>query len=148
MSCRHRSRQRIEPGGPERPVAVPYGRCMIVGFDYWHVLSDYPRQMSHLIDLHAMAGDDVHVISAIGVGRIGTVEGDVRRITSIPRVHEVVFDHVSESPALKLAKCLELRIELFYDDREDVCALLAANGVLALRVPRPGGRSDAEEERL
>ncbi|SEQ37556.1 HAD family hydrolase [Microlunatus flavus] len=124
---------------------------MIVGFDYWHVLSHYPHQIGHLITLHAAAGDEVHVVSAIGHGRIGTVEAEVRAVTDVPTVHEVVFDHTSESPALKLAKCRELGIELFYDDREDVCRLLSANGILAFRVPRGAGsadRSDQQAERV
>ena len=109
---------------------------MIVGFDYWQVLSHYPDQMAHLIRMHDLVGDAVHVVSAIGVSRIGTVEAEVRAISAVPEVHEVVFAHPSEAPALKLAKCRELGIELFYDDREDVCRLLSDHGVLALRVPR------------
>lgn len=109
---------------------------MIVGFDYWQVLSHYPVEMAHLIRLHDLAGDRVHVVSAIGVGRIGTVEAEVRAISAVPEVHEVVFSHPSEAPSLKLAKCRELGIELFYDDREDVCRLLSRHGVLALQVPR------------
>ena len=123
---------------------------MIVGFDYWHVLSHYPTQIGHLIALHAAAGDEVHVVSAIGHGRIGTVEAEVRAVTDVPTVHEVVFDHTRESPELKLAKCAELGIEVFYDDREDVCRLLAANGILAFRVPRGGasaGQDDLQAER-
>src|SRR5919202_3544639 len=120
---------------------------MIVGFDYWHVLSHYPTQIWHLIAVHAAAGDEVHVISAIGRGRMGTVEGEVRAVTDVPAVHEVVFAHPRESPELKLAKCVELGIEVFYDDREDVCRLLAANGILALRVPRGAGGGDEEAER-
>lgn len=119
---------------------------MIVGFDYWHVLSHYPTQIGHLIALHAAAGDEVHVVSAIGRGRIGTVEAEVRAVTDVPTVHEVVFDHTSESPELKLAKCRELGIELFYDDREDVCRLLAAHGILAFRVPRGGASADQGDQ--
>jgi acid phosphatase class B len=119
---------------------------VIVGFDYWHVISHYPEQIGHLIALHAAAGDEVHVVSAIGRGRIGTVEAEVRLVTDVPTVHEVVFDHTRESPELKLAKCRELGIEVFYDDREDVCRLLAANGVLAFRVPRGGPSSDQGDE--
>ena len=122
-------------------------RPVIVGFDYWHVLSHYPAQIGHLIAVHAAAGDEVHVISAIGRGRMGTVEGEVRAVTDVPAVHEVVFAHPRESPELKLAKCVELGIEVFYDDREDVCRLLAANGILALRVPRGAGGGDEEAER-
>jgi acid phosphatase class B len=109
---------------------------VIVGFDYWQVLSHYPDQISHLMELHALAGDPVHVVSAIGRGRIGTVAAEVRAVTDIPQVHEVVFAHPRESPILKLAKCRELGIEVFYDDREDVCRLLNASGILALRVTR------------
>ena len=121
---------------------------MIVGFDYWHVLSHYPGQIEHLIAVHHAAGDEVHVISAIGRGRMGTVEAEVRAVTDVPLVHEVVFSSPRESPELKLAKCFELGIEIFYDDREDVCRLLAANGILALRVPRGGDAGDVEGERV
>lgn len=116
---------------------------MIVGFDYWQVLSHYPEQFSDLIRLHMNGGDHVHIISAIGKGRIGTIEPEVRDILGMwgkadywPTVHEVVFDSPAQSPELKLAKCLELGITVFYDDRDDVCRLLNKNGILALRVTR------------
>jgi acid phosphatase class B len=109
---------------------------MIVGFDYWQVLSHYPEQIGHLMEIHSRAGDTVHVISAIGRGRIGTVADEVRVHTDVAEVHEVVFGHPRESPVLKLAKCQELGIVLFYDDREDVCRMLSQHGILALRVPR------------
>lgn len=112
---------------------------MIVGFDYWQVLSHYPRQIGHLIRIHERAGDEVHVISAIGLGRIGTVEQEVRALTPVPAVHEVVFTDPRESPYLKLAKCQELGIELFYDDRDDVCRVLTKHGILAVRVTRRDG---------
>jgi acid phosphatase class B len=51
-------------------------------------------------------------------------------------VFEVVYDDVSQAPALKLAKCQELGITVFYDDREDVCRLLNQHGILAVRVMR------------
>jgi len=120
---------------------------VIVGFDYWHVLSHYPRQIGHLIAIHQAAGDEVHVISAIGRGRVGTFEREVRAVTEVPVVHEVVFTNPRESPELKLAKCFELGIEIFYDDREDVCRLLSENSILALRVPRGGQAGDIEAER-
>ena len=112
---------------------------MIVGFDYWQVLSHYPERISHLIDVHEQAGDEVHVISAIGRNRIGTVEREVRAITPHGTVHEVVFRDPRESPFLKLAKCQELGIDVFYDDRDDVCRVLNKHGILALRVTRRDG---------
>ena len=121
---------------------------MIVGFDYWQVLSHFPEQIRHLMQVHAAAGDEVHVVSAIGRGRLGTVEAEVRALTPIPQVHEVVFHHPRESPVLKLAKCQELGVEVFYDDRDDVCRLLNRNGILALRVTRSDeSRNDVEAER-
>jgi hypothetical protein len=127
---------------------VPDDRGVIVGFDYWQVLSHYPDQIRHLIETHDLVGDRVHIVSAVGRNRAGTVEAEVRAITPIPEVHEVVFGHPSQSPALKLAKCRELGIELFYDDREDVCRLLSSHGILAMRVPRrDAAESDLTGER-
>ena len=70
-----------------------------------------------------------------------------------PKIHHapgevaVVFRDPRESPHLKLAKCRELGIEVFYDDREDVCRILAKHGILALRVPRREDTGDLEGER-
>ena len=128
---------------------------MIVGFDYWQVLSHWPEQIGHLIEVHERSGDEVHVISAIGHGRIGTVEAEVRRLSPVPEVHEVVWSDSTEAPVLKLDKCRELGITLFYDDRQDVCDELTRNGILALRVPRRddieavgAARGDAESDRI
>lgn len=113
---------------------------MIVGFDYWQVISHYPEYFRQLAEMHQFAGDEVHVISAIGKTRIGTIADDVIGSIShaVPtrNIHEVVFKKSFESPELKLAKCKELGITVFYDDRDDVCRLLNANGILAMRVTR------------
>jgi hypothetical protein len=80
---------------------------------------------------------EVHIISAIGKGRSGTIASEVAGL-GIPNsgVHEVIFRQPGESPRLKLAKCVELGIQVFYDDREDVCRLLNQHGILALHVLR------------
>lgn len=117
---------------------------MIIGIDYWQVLSHYPEYFTNLIVQHMSRGiNEVHIVSAVGKDRAGTVEAEVRRImigagvgAYRPFVHEVVFDSPKQSPELKLAKCLELGITAFYDDRDDVCRLLNKNGILALRVTR------------
>ncbi|WP_407107269.1 hypothetical protein [Rhodococcus aetherivorans] len=114
---------------------------MIVGFDYWQVISHYPDYFRQLADMHREAGWKVVIISAVGDRTAGTVEADVRRLgfsSSVP-VHEVKFNHPRESPELKLAKCKELGVSVFYDDRDDVCALLQANGIMTLRVTRRDG---------
>ena len=40
---------------------------MIVGFDYWQVISHYPLEMAELRETLAGRGNKVHVISAIRV---------------------------------------------------------------------------------
>ncbi len=123
---------------------------VLIGLDYWQVVSHYPWYFTRLAGLHMVAGDEVHIISAIGPKRQGTIEAEVREL-GIPftAVHEVVFSSLREPRGpLKLAKCLELGIEVFYDDREEVCQALTAAGILAFRVPRLDRRlRDAEAER-
>lgn len=123
---------------------------MIIGFDYWQVLSHYPNEIatleSALYDDH-----ETHFISAVGNSRKGSVTAEVLKV--IPgfepsHVHEVVFQHPRQSPELKLAKCKELGIQMFFDDRTDVVDLLNQNGVLAFLVPRKKrGQSDTQAER-
>jgi len=122
---------------------------MKIGLDYWHVISHYPEYFQALVDAMVAQGHEMHVISAIGKGRIGTIEAEVRSVlTGFQACHEVVFSHPRQSPELKLAKCQELGITVFYDDRDDVCRLLNAHGILALRVTRKDDRrSDVEAER-
>lgn len=112
---------------------------MIVGFDYWQVISHYDKMMRHIAKGHRAIGDKIVIISAVGKDRVGTVATAVKNKGFDPKiydVHEVVFDHPSESPELKLAKCRELGVELFYDDRDDVCRTLNKNGIVAMRVTR------------
>lgn len=112
---------------------------MKIGMDYWQVISHYPEQMGVLADALYLFDQDVHVISAIGKDRIGTIADEVCKVWGDFRrekIHEVVFDNPSQSPELKLAKCKELGITMFFDDRDDVCRLLNKNGILAFRVTR------------
>lgn len=112
---------------------------MIVGFDYWQVISHYPDTMRHLAMIHHAAGDTVVIISAVGKNRIGTVAKAVKNKGFDPafyNVFEVIFDDPSQSPELKLKMCKELNVELFYDDRDDVCRLLNKNDIVAMRVTR------------
>lgn len=137
---------------------------MKIGFDYWNVISHYPDKigllMCALYQYATLPGDEpieIHVISAIGKGRIGTIEGEVfdslleggfESDVIVKGVHEVVTGNGKKSPELKLAKCQELGITMFFDDRKDVCDLLNANGILAFQVPRRGKvQSDDAAER-
>lgn len=121
---------------------------MKIGLDYWRVCSHYPDFFRALAGGHLRIGNEVHIISAIGKKRSGTIRGEVEGLR-IPftAVHEVIFEKASGSPELKLAKCQELGIDIFYDDREDVCTLLKDHGIQAFRVTRDPGFSDIEAER-
>ncbi len=79
----------------------------------------------------------VYIVSAIGQDRVGTVQAAVDAL-GVPNdgVCKVVYDAVSQAPALKLAKCLELGGTAFYDDRRDTCALLNKHGIVAMHVMR------------
>lgn len=124
------------------------GRCAVkIGLDYWNVCSSHPDYFRWLAEAGQFAGHEVHVISAIGSNRIGTVAGEITRLgIPVTAVHEVVFRHPRESPELKVAKALELGLDVFYDDRDDVCQAMTAAGILANRVTRAGKRSDTEAE--
>ena len=52
---------------------------MIVGFDYWQVISHYPREMAELGDAVPERGNEVQVISAIGKGRASTIASEVHQ---------------------------------------------------------------------
>lgn len=109
---------------------------MKIGFDYWQVLSHFTTHCKEFIDGMQQAGHEVVCISAVGKQREGTVEAAVRKLGFNIPVHEVVFESPKQSPELKLAKCQELGIEAFFDDRDDVCRLLNQNGIMAMRVTR------------
>mgnify|MGYP000846217143 CR=1 FL=1 len=117
---------------------------MIIGFDYWQVISHYPDELRHLAKMFTQYGDKLHIVSAVGKDRAGTVARAVKNKGFDPKlypVHEVVFDSPAQSPELKLAKCRELGITMFFDDRDDVCKLLNANGIMAFRVTRRDNRT-------
>ncbi len=109
---------------------------MIVVFDYWQTLSHYTKQFIDIGSALVSERHEIHVVSAVGKGRVGTVEKAVRELGFDYPVHEVIFDDPIESPQLKLAKCKELGADIIFDDRDDVCRLLNKHGIMALRVTR------------
>lgn len=110
---------------------------MKIGIDYWNTLTAYPEYFDQLCHGYRLLGFEVHIISAIGKSRQGTIQAEIDDGYKIcyTAVHEVVFDTHNTTPGLKLAKCQELGITVFYDDRQDVVDLLNANGILAFKVP-------------
>jgi acid phosphatase class B len=123
---------------------------MKIGLDYWQVVSHYPNQLGELVAALSKDGHELHIISAIGKSRIGTIALMVTALWhKFPagNIHEVVFDDPKQSPELKLAKCQELGIGMFFDDRDDVCRLLNKHGILAMRVTRKdNSKYDLEAE--
>lgn len=130
---------------------------MKIGIDFWGTIShnpDYFRNLAwfYMQDMVGPFGkthrNEVHVISSIGPRRAGTIEQEVTAL-NVPftAVHELVFRHPSQSPALKVTKCLELGIEYFYDDRQDVVDALNKAGIICFKVPRLGNESDVQSER-
>ena len=130
---------------------------MKVGFDYWQVISHFPNEVAEMLLSFVNSGVEVHIISAIGKNRIGTIQADVEKSFEESNyivemydytVHEVVFDRAYQSPELKLAKCRELGLNIFFDDRDDVCRELNKNGIMACRVTRKDNSTyDLQAER-
>lgn len=121
---------------------------MIIGFDYYQCISHFPKEFQ-VFEEALYSENELHVISAVGQRSKGTVKDNVLAV--LPEfwednIHEVVFNHPRESPQLKLEKCKELGIQIFVDDRSDVCELLNANGIMALQVHRRKKGSDIGSE--
>lgn len=113
---------------------------MKVGFDYWQVLSHFKSQCSFMTSAFISEGAELHVISAVGGNHTpGSVLEAVERLHypfKPENVHTVVFNHPSESPELKVAKALELGLDMFFYDRDDVCRAMNKAGIMAMRVTR------------
>lgn len=113
---------------------------MKIGFDYWQVLSHYPKECAYMLSAFISEGAEVHVISAVGGNH--TAGSVIEAVTKLgytfkpENIHTVVFDHPSQSPELKVAKAKELGLDIFFDDRDDVCRALNAAGIMACRVTR------------
>lgn len=125
---------------------------MIVGIDYYRTISAYPQQFDSMITNLIAGGHTVYIVSAVGGKSAGTVEQAVIDlypwlVVYSDMVHEVRFKRPHESPALKLAKCKELGIEIFYDDRQDVVDMLNDNGILAFKVPRVNGTDTGADQK-
>jgi acid phosphatase class B len=112
---------------------------MNIGIDYWQVQSHYPHEMGAIADAMHDAGHEIYIVSAVGKNRIGTIADAVHKEWPnfpVENIYEVIFDSPKQSPELKLAKCKELGVSMFFDDRDDVCRLLRANGIVSMRVTR------------
>lgn len=121
---------------------------MKIGLDYWRVCSHYPAHFTKIAQAYLDAGGEVHIISAIGKRRKNTIQPMIDAL-GIPytQVHELIFNSPVEAPQLKLAKCQQLGVWAFYDDRADTCDLLTQHGILGIRVSRMDRRiTDAQSD--
>jgi acid phosphatase class B len=115
---------------------------MKIGFDYWQVLSHYQKEFSFMLSAFISEGAEVCVISAVGQSGKHTRQSVVEAIEKLgypftaDNIHVVVFDHPVMSPEMKVEKAKELGINMFFDDRDDVCRAMNKAGILGLRVTR------------
>jgi acid phosphatase class B len=121
---------------------------MKVGFDFHNVLDAYPNQITDLMLRHKYYGDKVYVISAVGRNRKGTVAEQVHALTVyVDGIYEVAFTNPRQSPQLKVAQALELKLDIFYDDRQDVVDAMVEAGILCFKVPRLVKMSDIQSDK-
>src|SRR5580698_2807282 len=116
---------------------------MRVGFDFHNVLDAWPNQVTDLMRRHKYYGDYVCVLSAVGRNRKGTVAEQVHAYTVyVDDIYEAAFSNSRESPMLKTAAAVALKLNVFYDDRQDVCDEMTSQGILCFKVPRLVKMSD------
>jgi hypothetical protein len=120
---------------------------MNIGIDFHNVIDAYPIDFRFLAHLFFDTGHEVHVVSAIGPKRVGTIENAVKELY-IPytAVHEVVFQHPKEAPVLKADKGQQLWLSMHFDDRQDVCDEMNRRGILCFKVPRIGDKNDIDAD--
>jgi hypothetical protein len=110
---------------------------MIVGFDYWQTITRDPWLFGDLASAIISEGGEVHIISAVGRNGVERAEKGITEC-GVPYTayHIVVWESHEDAPQLKLDKCNELNIQMFFDDRLDICELLNLNGILACNLLR------------
>lgn len=117
---------------------------MKIGVDYWQTISRDPDLFGAMMQAILDAGGEVHIITAVGDKRAATVQYEIEDLfmPKMPytEIHVVVFDHPREAPELKLEACKRLGIQMFFDDRRDICEKLNKHGILACNLLRNDNR--------
>ncbi len=108
---------------------------MILGIDYWNTATQNPTFFAALAGAIRAQGGKVYIITAVGAKRAETNTGEVEML-GIPNdgIHQVIFTKDKKAPQLKADKCVELGIELFIDDRRDICEAIFARGIMACNI--------------
>lgn len=110
---------------------------MNIGFDWGGVLDEHPDRLTQLADALKRSGHEIYIVSAINAGEEETRRQQVEEI--MPDVCTEIITLVAahpDQPLEKLKIVLDKKIDMFFDDRADICQLLQNNGVLAFQVPR------------
>lgn len=108
---------------------------MIIGIDYWNTATQNPAFFAALATAIRAQGGKVYIITAVGAKRAETNVAEVEKL-GIPNdgIHQVIFTKDKKAPELKADKCVELGIELFIDDRRDICEAIFARGIMACNI--------------
>lgn len=109
----------------------------VIGIDYYQTITQDPSLFVDFTSGLISEGWKVHIITAVGPTRFDTVRAEIEAL-NVPNstIEVVLFEHPREAPELKLAKCKELGVQMFIDDREDICRLLRKNGIVAMNIIR------------
>ena len=108
---------------------------MNIGIDYYDTITRYPDKFKQLtVDL-MRTGNKLHIISAVKRENEDKLLKALRKLSiQCDSIEPLIFLNQHEVPQLKLEKCIELSIDMMFDDRQDVCELLNKHGILACHV--------------
>jgi len=122
----------------------PIKNNMIIAFDYYHTLTD-DKRMLQLVKLCFRQGHQIGLISAYG-DRQGSQEVYQKRVEKFLRASDIYnlmnfielvhFNDQKHIARLKLEACKKHKVEVFFDDRLDVCKMLTNEGIMALQFTR------------
>lgn len=111
----------------------------IVGFDYYGTITHFSQQLAEIASsLKKVYNYRIVVISAFGNHSSSAYEQNCKtKLLELgffyDEIHTIPFNDESEVPELKLKKCQELGVTIFFDDRADVAELLTQNGIMGLK---------------
>lgn len=108
---------------------------MTYGFDYYDTITKYRKEFRKLLTDLKASGNTVYIVSAVKRVNTQRLKDSVRH-SKVPHdeLHIVIYDNYTDVAALKLDVCKRLGIRCFFDDREDVCRILAAAGIITCQV--------------
>ena len=116
---------------------------MLIGLDWFGTITKEPELFALVTSLLKQHGDIIYIISAVRKKEWDeNAERYKQKVLADLKENNIVFDELytvefedpKEVPYVKLEKCKELKIEYFFDDRNDVCFILNENGIITARV--------------